>query len=110
MTSTPNPGTPHQDGFYLPADSARLGRLWLSWPRDPTLRAAVTVLARALADIAPVSVIAAPGQENAARAALGSAADIEILDHAAARLRDTGPTFLVDGKGGSAAVDWRFNG
>ncbi len=110
MISKHSISTPHQDGFYLPADCARLGRVWLSWPSDPTLRDAVTALARVLADMAPVSMIATPGQENAARAALGAAVDIEILEHEAVRLRDTGPTFLVDGKGGAAAADWRFNG
>ncbi len=110
MNSKPGISAPHQDGFYLPADTARLSRLWLSWPRDPAARAAFVPVARVLADAAPVSVIAAPGQEHDARAALGDVAAVEILDHTSVRLRDIGPTFLVDGKGGAAAVDWRFNG
>ncbi|MBX7200900.1 MAG: agmatine deiminase family protein [Rhodospirillaceae bacterium] len=110
MVSKSGIGTPHQDGFYLPADAARLGRLWLSWPRDALARAAIVPVAKVLADAAPVSVIAAPGQEHDARAALGDMAAVEILEHCSLRLRDTGPTFLVDGKGGAAAVDWRFNG
>ncbi len=108
--SKPGIGTPHQDGFYLPADTARLGRLWLSWPREPEARAALLPVARILADAAPVSVIALPGHEHDARAALGDVAAVETLEHSSLRLRDTGPTFLVDGKGGAAAVDWRFNG
>lgn len=110
MNSKPGISTPHQDGFYLPGDGARLSRLWLSWPRDPATRAAIVPLARILADAAPLAVIAASGQEHEARAALGDVAAVEILEHASVRLRDTGPTFLVDGKGGAAAVDWRFNG
>lgn len=110
MSSKPGISTPLQDGFYLPADGARLGRLWLSWPQDGETRAALTPVARILADVAPLSVIAAPGHESAARAALGDVAAVETLEHASLRLRDTGPTFLVDGKGGAAAVDWRFNG
>ena len=110
MISKSGIGTPHQDGFYFPGDGARLGRVWLSWPRDAALRAAMTPFIRTLAEIAPVSVIAVPGQEASARGALGSAVDVESLEHDAIRLRDTGPTFLVDGKGGAAAVDWRFNG
>lgn len=110
MVSKSGVNTPHQDGFYLPADSARLGRLWLSWPRDPLVRAAVVPLVRFLGNAAPVAVVAAPGDEPAARAALGDVAAIEVLEHLSVRMRDTGPTFLVDGKGGAAAVDWRFNG
>ncbi|MHB1205837.1 MAG: agmatine deiminase family protein [Rhodospirillaceae bacterium] len=102
--------TPHQDGFYLPADTARLGRLWLSWPREAGAREAIAVLARTLAEFAPLSVITAPTHERSARAAVGSIADVVILDHGFPHLRDTGPTFLVDGRGGAAAVDWRFNG
>lgn len=110
MTSKPGISTPHQDGFYLPADTARLGRLWLSWPRDPLLRAAVVPLARFLGNEAPLAVVAAPGDEHEARAVLGDVAAVEVLEHLSVRMRDTGPTFLVDGKGGAAAVDWRFNG
>jgi agmatine deiminase len=110
MTSKPGISTPHQDGFYLPADAARLGRVWLSWPRTPLLKAPIAALARTLAEIAPVSVITAHEAAAEARAALGAAVAIEVINHASVRLRDTGPTFLVDGKGGAAAVDWRFNG
>ena len=102
--------TPHQDGFYLPADTARLGRLWLSWPCEPGARAAIAALAHTLTEFTPLSIVAAPAHESSARAAVGKVADIVILDHGLPHLRDTGPTFLVDGKGGAAAVDWRFNG
>jgi agmatine deiminase len=102
--------TPHQDSFYLPADTARLGRLWMSWPRETGACEAVIALVRVLSEFTPLSMVAVAAQESAARAAVGQVADIVILDHDLSRLRDTGPTFLVDGKGGAAAVDWRFNG
>ncbi len=40
----------------------------------------------------------------------GRQVDVMLIPHESARLRDIGPTFLVDGKGGSAATDWQFNG
>ncbi len=105
-------GSPAADAFYLPADNFRQARLWLPWPAsNSVLQAAMTTVVRAAAAFEPVSLLAAPGSEAAARAACGSDVDeIVPLAHASLRLRDTGPTFLVDGKGGSAAVDWRFNG
>jgi agmatine deiminase len=108
----PNTGvsTPHQDSFYLPADTARLGRLWMSWPREAGACAAITALVRTLSEFTPLSMVTVAAQESTARAAVGHVADIVVLDHDMCRLRDTGPTFLVDGKGGGAAVDWRFNG
>lgn len=104
--------TPRQDGFYLPADDSRLGRVWLPWPGDAqaNLRGDIAKLTQIISGFAPVSVIASSGDEKNARDMCGAAGDIETLERQSLRLRDTGPAFLVDGKGGSAAVDWRFNG
>lgn len=113
MTSTaPTTATPRQDGFYLPADEGRLGRVWLPWPRDlqARLRQTMAKVAQFLTEVVPVTVIAAPGDEPEARKLCGRAAEIETLEHQTLRLRDAGPAFLIDGKGGSAAADWRFNG
>ena len=99
-------GTPAADAFYFPADGCRQARLWLPWPEgDPLLQGAIAAVARAAAEFQPVSILGGP-------AAFGASSGIEIIamPHSAPRLRDTGPTFLVDGKGGAAAVDWRFDG
>ena len=104
--------TPRQDGFYLPGDDNRLGRVWMAWPGDSQvhLRGEIARLVQIITDVVPVSVLAASGDEKNARTMCGTAADIETVEHRSLRLRDTGPAFLIDGKGGSAAVDWRFNG
>lgn len=109
---TARASVPSADAFYMPADTCRQARLWLPWPPENTeLQAAVAAVVRAAAAFEPVSLLTAPGGERAARAACGdSLSDIFPLSPTTLRLRDTGPTFLVDGKGGSAAVDWRFNG
>ena len=108
---TSNRGTPVADAFYLPADPCRQAQMWLPWPTDARLHDAVTAVAHAAADFAPVKLLVNPGQDKAARAACGGfARDMLALKHTSPRLRDIGPTFLVDGKGGSAAVDWRFDG
>jgi agmatine deiminase len=100
--------TPTADAFYLPADGFRLARLWLPWPSAPALQTAVTEILHAAAEFQPVSLLTAPGDEAAARRAFNG--DMVVLPRLSPRLRDIGPTFLVDGKGGGAAVDWRFNG
>jgi len=103
---------PAADAFYLPADTSRQARLWMPWPADnAALQIALTAVVRAAAAFEPVSILTAPGNDSAIRAACGGdVADIVHIAHGSLRLRDTGPTFLIDGKGGSAAVDWRFNG
>jgi agmatine deiminase len=101
---------PAADAFYMPADAYRLARLWLAWEARPDVNAATAALARAAADFQPVTLLTSQDQERNARAACGEGVDIQTLPASSARLRDTGPTFLVDGKGGAAAVDWRFNG
>jgi agmatine deiminase len=105
-------GNPAADAFYLPADSHRQARLWLPWPiNNPALQTAMAAVVHAVAAFEPVSLLVSPGHEASARAICGvDINDIVPLDYTSLRLRDTGPTFLVDGKGGAAAVDWRFNG
>ena len=93
--------TPRQDGFYLPADDGRLGRVWLPWPggAHANLRQPIVQLAQTITSFAPGTVIAAPGTQTQARKMCGSAMEIETLAHETLRLRDTGPAFLIDGKG-----------
>ena len=103
-------GVPGADAFYFPADTCRHACMWFAWPtNDHVLQKAVAALVGAAAAFEPITLLATPDGEKTARAACGGAADIVVLPHQSLRLRDTGPTFLVDGKGGSAGVDWRFN-
>ncbi len=108
-STTPSSGTPGDDGFYLPADDARHAQIWLPWPYESELQKAVARVAEIAGRYEPVSLIVSPGAEAAARKAC-SGATLVSLRHGSARLRDIGPSFLVDGKGGSAAADWGFSG
>jgi len=102
--------TPHADAFYLPADACRQARLWMPWPSG-ALRDAVATVIRAAAAFEPVGLLTTADEALPARRFFGSdVADALPLGPLSLRLRDTGPTFLVDGKGGSAAVNWRFDG
>jgi agmatine deiminase len=69
----------------------------------------VAQLAKDIVAFEPVVIVARPGDEAGARAMCGDVGEIVALAHDTMRLRDIGPAFLVDGKGGAAAADWRFN-
>jgi agmatine deiminase len=90
----------------------------MAWPcrqaafedRLDAARAAYAQVARSVAGFEPVAMLARP--EHAARAAdlCGPAVTVIPLEIDDSWTRDTGPTFVVDGRGGVAGVDWRFNG
>ncbi|MGI5428819.1 agmatine deiminase family protein [Streptomyces sp. CA-179760] len=108
------------DGFRIPAEWAPHERTWMAWPgENPTFdapgelaaaRVAWASVARAVRRFEPVTVVCGPGQSEQARALLGEGVDTVERDLDDAWMRDIGPTFLTDGKGGLAAVDWTFNG
>ncbi len=113
--------TPAADGFRMPAEWTPHERTWMAWPGpNPTFdnpedlaeaRAAWAAVARAIRRFEPVTVVCGPGQSQAARALLGPDVGQAVergLDDA--WMVDIGPTFLTDGKGELAAVDWTFNG
>ncbi|GAA3499448.1 hypothetical protein GCM10019016_065520 [Streptomyces prasinosporus] len=55
-------------------------------------------------------MVCGTGQSAEARALLGPGVDTVERDLDDAWMRDVGPTFLTDGRGPLAAVDWVFNG
>ena len=110
--------TPREAGFFMPAEWARHACCWMAWPCRPENwddleRACATYasVARAIARFEPVTVTANAEDAGAARRALAGDADIEVvlLPSDDSWSRDTAPTFLVDGRGGLAGVDWGFN-
>ena len=112
-----SPGTPLDDGLSMPAEWAPHARCWMAWPSRLELwgdrlmeaRVACGEAARAIAGFEPVTVLAR--HEHVAEASLGCGPGIEVMpmmiDDCWAR--DTGPTFLTDGREGVAGVDWSFN-
>ena len=110
---------PADKGFYMPPEWAPHKRTWMEWPCRESLwgddieaaREAYAEVARTIAEFEPVTMIANP--DNVAEVSLfcgsGSGVGAHPLPHDDSWMRDNGPTFLVDGKGGLAGVDWRFN-
>lgn len=110
--------TPAEDGFFMPAEWAPHARCWMAWPCREALwgegldaaRLAYAEVAKTIAEFEPVTMIANP--EDVAEVSLRCGARVACLPmpHDDSWLRDNGPIFVVDGKGGLAGVDWRFNG
>lgn len=71
------------------------------------LRPHIAQLAKDIVAFEPVVLVTE--DEPSARRMCGEVGEIVALAHTTLRLRDIGPAFLVDGKGGAAAADWRFN-
>lgn len=109
--------TPAADGFHMPAEWVRHSRCWMAWPCRPetfldgldAARAAYGEIAQAIAQFEPVTMVCSP--EDVAEVSLACGPGIEVmpLPISDSWIRDTGPTFLLDGRGGLAGVHWRFN-
>ena len=111
--------TPREAGFFMPAEWAPHAGCWMAWPCRPEnwddierARAVYARVAREIAAFEPVTMTA-----NAEDAGAGAArarrlrptSDVVAVPSDDSWARDTAPTFVVDGRGGLAGVDWRFN-
>jgi agmatine deiminase len=105
----------------MPAETAPHERLWLAFPtRGYTLggtaadaheaRQAWADVAAAAAEFEPVTVVVDPSQVEVAQRYLRSDIETSVAPLDDAWMRDIGPTWVHDGAGGLAAVDWSFNG
>lgn len=112
--------TPKAAGFHMPAEWTPHQRCWMAWPCRPAswgndaalfaeAKRATAAVAQAIAAFEPVVMIARPEDAAEAHAALGR--DIPVVDWPISDswTRDTGPSFLIDGAGTLAGVDWGFN-
>lgn len=116
--ATRRPSGPRSEGWYVPGDDARHERTWMAWParRDiwgrmlTGVRDDVARIARAIADCEPVAMIARPDQARAAARACGQGVEIVEMVNDDLWMRDMGPVFLINGRGGLAGLDLNFNG
>ena len=110
--------TPKRDGFRMPGEFEPHAGTWILWPErpdnwrlggKPAQRAFVEV-ATVIARFEPVTMGVSRGQYQNARNLLPSAVRVVEMSYNDAWIRDCGPTFVVDGRGGIRGVDWDFNG
>ncbi len=110
---------PADDGFFMPAEWTPHGRCWMEWPCRAELwgdhfeaaREAYAEVATAIARFEPVTMIAKPKNLIEASLRVGTDKNINVyaLPHDDSWMRDNGPTFVVNGVGEVAGVDWRWN-
>jgi agmatine deiminase len=110
--------TPREDGFRMPAEWAPHTRCWMAWPcreqlwgdRIERAREVYAEVAQAISQFEPVTMIARPDLTASVSLYCGPGISVLPMAHDDSWVRDTGPSFLIDGKGGLAGVEWRFNG
>lgn len=109
--------TPRQDGFWMPAEFAPHAGTWMLWPQRPDnwrqggkpAQKAFTWVANAISEFEPVTIGVSADQYANARQMLPPHIRVVEIANNDAWMRDCGPTFLTDGKGGLRGVDWIFN-
>jgi len=108
---------PAAEGYYMPAEWQPHARCWMAWPcreelwgdRIEDARRAYAQVARSIAEFEPLTMIASPADVAAASMACGRGVDVLPMEIDDSWMRDTGPTYVVDGKGRIAGCDWHFN-
>lgn len=104
----------------MPAEWERHDRTWVAFPHGGyTLGESEAEVVSALrtwsevanqaSDFEPVSVVVHPEDMSVARQYLSRQIEIVEIEIDDAWIRDSGPTFVIDGHE-IAAVDWVFNG
>jgi agmatine deiminase len=109
--------TPAADGFRMPGEFEPHSGCWMIWPERPDnwrlgakpAQETYAAVAAAIAVSEPVTMAVSDAQFDHCRSLLPASVRVVELSTDDAWIRDTGPTFLVDGDGGRRGVDWRFN-
>lgn len=109
--------TPKQDGYRMPAEYEPQERIFMLWPertdnwRDGAKPAqqVFSRVAEAISQFEPVTVCVSTAQYQNARARLPETIQVIEMTSNDAWIRDCGPTFLINDRGGRRACDWCFN-
>src|ERR1700743_1914578 len=107
-----------QSEYDFPAEWAPHARTWMAWAARPApwhggiegARAVHVEIAKAIAAFEPVTMVCSPGEMAEASLMCGPGIDLVPIPLSDGWMRDIGPTFVTDGAGGIAGVDWIFNG
>ena len=108
---------PAADGFRMPGEFEPHSGCWMAWPERTDnwrlgakpAQAAFAAVAEAIAASEPVTMAVSDAQFENCRATLPPAVRVVEISTDDAWLRDTGPSFVVDGSGARRGVDWEFN-
>lgn len=103
--------------FRMPAEWSEHEGCLMAWPTRVDLwgdvlgqvKGEYAQVARAIAEFEPVTMVAPPGHGDDARTRCGEDVTVVELSLDDSWFRDSAPLFVLDGDGGRAAVDFRFN-
>jgi agmatine deiminase len=111
--------TPREDGLRMPAEWAQHQATLMEWPTITRAdfwgdlfdgaKSDWAAMANAVAAFEPVVMVTDPEQASEARAMCGEGVEILLLRIDDSWMRDNGPIFVTDGKGGVALVHFLFN-
>jgi agmatine deiminase len=110
--------SPSKQGWFMPSEQALHKRCWMAWPAREDVwqkqlndvRQDIARLAQAIASFEPVTMLAEPDQVPSAAKLCGSTVSLQPMSLDDTWFRDSGPIFLVNGKGGLAGSTFNFNG
>ena len=108
---------PRRDRYRMPGEFEPHGGCWMLWPERPDnwrlgakpAQQAFVAVATAIAGSERVSVGVSAAQFANARRRLPPQVRVVEVSSNDAWMRDVGPTFVVNGKGGLRGIDWGFN-
>lgn len=107
-------------GFWYPEETEPHERTFMQWPVNPAvyddpdflddIQKTIAKIANTIAEFEPVVMLAAAQHHRAVRKLVSR--NVELWDIPTDDLwcRDSGPSFVVDGKGGLAVTQFNFNG
>lgn len=107
-------------GFWYPEETETHERTFMQWPVNRRvhedvdflfdLQATIADIANAIAAFEPVVILAAAEHHKAIKKRVTGAVDLWDIATDDLWARDSGPSFVVDGKGGLAVTQFNFNG
>lgn len=108
---------PADDGFHMPGEHEPHEEIWIAWPERPDnwrnggkpAQACFVEVARAIAEVTPVTMAVSAGQYDNARARLPDNVRVVEMSTNDSWMRDIGPTYVVNGKGERRGIQWDFN-
>jgi agmatine deiminase len=109
--------TPAADGYRMPGEHEPHSGCWIAWPERPDnwrlgakpAQEAFAAVAEAINVSEPVTMAVSEAQFDHCRSVLSPSIRVVEISTDDAWIRDTGPSFVINGSGGLRGVDWRFN-
>lgn len=112
--------TARSAGFWYPEETDPHERTFMQWPNnrkvydDPDflfdLQGTIAKIANTIVDFEPVVMMATAEHHKAIRKRISSKVELWDIPTDDLWCRDSGPSFVVDGKGGIAITQFNFNG